>query len=71
MYENEVLSYNTSINAWVARLADEENEKIKAIESREGEFYTKVNESSDAGVGGTAFAKRSRHPTSTTCGAIV
>lgn len=52
MYENEVRSYNTSINAWVARLADEENEKIKAIESREGEFYTKVNESSDAGVGG-------------------
>lgn len=49
-YSNEVLGFNTSIKGWVAQLAKEEDDKVLAMESREGEIYTKTNESSDAGV---------------------
>lgn len=49
-YENEVKNYNTSIAGWKKELAKEEDTKIKAIQSKEGEIYNKVNESADAGV---------------------
>jgi len=49
-YDNEVKNYNSSIAGWIKELAKEEDAKIKANDSKEGEIYNKTNESADAGV---------------------
>jgi len=49
-YENEVLKYNNSIDGWIAQLAEKEDEKIAAMDSKDESVYTKSNISADAGV---------------------